>query len=240
MALLSHGREAPPRPRIPTEALERHAAVSPTPPRQARNRAAGTSLCSATTPAATLLRASLVLALLSLIPAGLCAAQAQVSREYDVKAVFLLNFAQFVEWPAAAFSSPESPLIIGVLGVDPFSRTLDDVVENETVRGRQVVPKRFRRVEDVDACHILFISASEERRLPQILAALKNRPILTVSDMDGFVSRGGMIELYTEKAQPEEPKVRLHINNDAARAADLVPSAKLLRVARTVGNKEPD
>lgn len=161
-------------------------------------------------------------------------AQAQVSREYDIKAVFLLNFAQFVDWPPQAFAQTNSPFVIGVLGVaDPFGRTLDEVVEGETVRGREIRAKRFRRLEEVDVCHILFLSASEERRAGEMLAALKNRPILTVGDMDRFVSRGGMIKLYTESG-----RVRLRINNDAARAAGLTLSAKLLRVGRTSG--EPD
>ncbi|MHC1764282.1 MAG: YfiR family protein [Verrucomicrobiia bacterium] len=161
-------------------------------------------------------------------------AQAQVSREYDIKAVFLLNFAQFVEWPPQAFARTNSPFVIGVLGVaDPFGRTLDEVVEGETVRGREIRAKRFRRLEEVDVCHILFLSASEERRAGEILAALKDRPILTVGDMDRFVSRGGMIKLYTEAG-----KVRLRINHEAARAAGLALSAKLLRVGRTSG--EPD
>lgn len=175
---------------------------------------------------------ALLLVMLSLV--AVSEAQAQVSREYDIKAVFLLNFAQFVEWPAEAFARTNAPFVIGVLGAaDPFGRTLDEVVEGETVRGREIRAKRFRRLEEVDACHILFLSASEERRVGEILAALKNRPILTVGDMDRFVSRGGMIKLYTEAG-----RVRLRINNEAARAAGLTLSAKLLRVGRTSG--EPD
>lgn len=159
----------------------------------------------------------------------------QVSREYDVKAVFLFNFAQFVDWPAEAFPLPETPLVIGVLGVDPFNRALDEVVKNESIRGRRVKPERFKTVEEIGLCHVLFISASEAPSLPRTLEALKNRPILTVSDAEEFLRCGGMIQFYTEDA-----KVRLRISNEATRAARLSVSSKLLRVADVVTTRSPD
>jgi hypothetical protein len=155
-----------------------------------------------------------------------CGIRAQISREYDVKAVFLFNFAQFVDWPAEAFPNIEAPLTIGVLGIDPFGLALSEVVKNETVRNRKVVVHHFQRVEEVGLCHILFISRSEARRLPQILAELSDRPILTVSDMDEFALKGGMIRFYTDRG-----KVRFRINNAAARSAHVTISSKLLRLA---------
>jgi YfiR/HmsC-like len=155
--------------------------------------------------------------------------QGQVSREYDVKAVFLLNFAQFIDWPPEAFPDPEAPFVIGILGADPFRRTLEDVVRNETLRDRKVVVRRFQRVEDLGSCHILFISTSEERALPRIVTELKGRPILTVSEIEDFAQAGGMIRFYIPDA-----KVRFRINNEAARAAHLMISSKLLRLAEVV------
>lgn len=160
-------------------------------------------------------------------------AQAQVTREYDLKAVFLLNFAQFVEWPTEAFAGAEDPFIIAVLGADPFGGALERVIRNERVHARPVLLHRFQRVEDAKPCHILFVSASESRRLPQVVKGCKGQPILTVSDTEGFASQGGIIQFVTENA-----KIRLRINNDAARAARLLISAKLLRVAEVVGNPE--
>jgi hypothetical protein len=160
---------------------------------------------------------------------GLAPGQAQVSRESDVKAVFLLNFAQFVEWPLDAFQDSDAPFVIGILGSDPFENTLDQIVQKERVRSRPVSVEHYRRVDEATSCHILFISPSETRRLPLILRALQGRPILTVSDVDGFARQGGMIRFVTENA-----KVRLLINNDAARAARLVISTKLLRLAEVL------
>jgi hypothetical protein len=154
---------------------------------------------------------------------------AQGISEYEMKAVFLFNFVQFVEWPPAAFAGPEAPVIIGVLGEDPFGTMLDDTVRGERVNNRPIAVRRFRRAEEIDVCHVLFISRSEMPRLRLLIDRLKDRPILTVSDADGFAQRGGMIRLVTENS-----KVRMRVNPDAARAAGLVISSKLLRPATIV------
>jgi hypothetical protein len=156
-------------------------------------------------------------------------AQKAPTPEYQLKAVFLFNFAEFVEWPTNAFPAADSPLIIGVLGDDPFGAHLDTTVRGEKVNGRPLAVQRFRRVEDIAACHILFISRSESTRLEQILAGLKGRSILTVGDLDNFASRGGMIRFVTDKN-----KIRLRINLEAAKSANLTISSKLLRPAEIV------
>src|SRR5262245_16972670 len=153
-------------------------------------------------------------------------AQPRVS-DREVKAVFLFNFAQFVEWPHSAFDSPQSPIVIGVLGEDPFSRTLDDIVKGETVRNRQLVVARYRRVEDIATCHILFVSASEPQRYEPILATLRGRPTLTVGETDGFATRGGMVRFVSERN-----RVGLQVNVGAAKAAGLTISSNLLRPAK--------
>ena len=151
------------------------------------------------------------------------------SREFQVKAVFLYNFAQFVEWPADAFESPQSPLIIGILGLDPFGETLDEMVRDDSVNGRPLVVQRFRWVGEVERCHILFISGSETPRAEQILGALQGSSILTVSDSETLARRGGIVRFVVERN-----RVRLRINLDMAKAAGLNISSKLLRSAETV------
>lgn len=150
----------------------------------------------------------------------------------QVKAVFLFYFTQFVEWPPEAFSDPRTPFVIGVLGEDPFGSNLDGTVRDEVVRGRSLIVRRFRRPEEIDACHILFISRSEAGQAGSILARLKGRSILAVSDMDEFIMLGGMIRFVTE-----EKKVRLRIDVDAAKSAGLKISAKLLRPAEVVSRQ---
>jgi YfiR/HmsC-like len=156
-------------------------------------------------------------------------AQSAPSKEYQVKAVFLFNFAQFVEWPSASFAGDNAPLVIGVLGEDPFGAFLDETVRAEKVGNSPMQVQRYHRIDDVTTCHILFISRSEESRLEQILASLKDRTILVVGDSEDFIQRAGMIQLATSQG-----KIRLRINVNAATAANLTISSKLLRSAELV------
>lgn len=154
------------------------------------------------------------------------AAQTARASEYQVKAAFLFNFAQFVDWPAEAFPSSDTPLVIGVLGEDPFGSFLDQIVANERLRGRLFQVRRYATVDEITTCHILFINRSAGDRPEVILAGLKQRPIVTVSDADGFTQRGGMIRFVTDRN-----RIRLEINLGAVDAAHLTISSKLLRVA---------
>jgi hypothetical protein len=149
--------------------------------------------------------------------------------EYQLKAVFLFNFAQFVDWPQESFPEAKTPLVIGVLGEDPFGTYLDEIVSGETVNNRQLEVQRYRRVDEIKTCHILFISGSESKQQEQIIATLKGHNILTVSDSVGFSRHGGMIRFVTDKN-----KLRLRINLEAATAANLTISSKLLRPAEIV------
>lgn len=157
------------------------------------------------------------------------ASSATEAKEYQIKAVFLFNFAQFVEWPPAAFPSPQAPLIIGILGDDPFGSYIDEAVRDEKVNNRPLEIRRFARIEDLTDCHILFICKSESGRLDRILDRLNGKSVLTVSDMDEFSKAGVMIRFVMESS-----KVRLKINIRAAKQAHLTISSKLLRPAEIV------
>jgi hypothetical protein len=147
----------------------------------------------------------------------------------ELQAVFLFNFAQFVEWPAEAFAEPTSPLVIGIIGKDPFGSFLDETVRGEMVRGRSFRVKRYHRVEEAGDCHILFISRSEAKRVESILAELKERPILTVTNSDDFERAGGIIRFVLD-----DSRIRLSIDLEAAQAAKLTFSSKLLRSAAII------
>jgi hypothetical protein len=177
----------------------------------------------------------LMLTCVLLFSAPFCAltGTAATAPEYQVKAAFLFNFIQFVEWPSDAFNTADSPLVIGVLGQDPFGMSLDDTVRGETVNQHGMQVRRYAKVEDVDNCQVLFISNSETARLPEILSKLKGKRILTVGEADDFARRGGVIRFATVAN-----KIRLHINVEAAKEASLIISSKLLRPAEIV-NTEP-
>ena len=148
------------------------------------------------------------------------------TKEARVKAAFLLNFARYVEWPENAFASTNSPIVIGVLGQDRLGRNLDLTVEGKTVEKRPVHVKRGRRVDDLNGCHVVFVCASERDRLRTTLVQLQTKPVLTVSDMDGFATDGGMILLKKKQGM-----MRFDINREAAEKAGLKISSKLLKLA---------
>jgi YfiR/HmsC-like len=168
------------------------------------------------------------------LTSALLLVQSPQASEYQVKAVFLFNFAQFVDWQPVVAQDPRAPLLIGILGDDPFGGFLDETVRGERLGTRPFEIRRYRELTDIRACNILFISRSESERVGEILAALGKRPILTVSDGDDFAKRGGMIQFVNDKN-----RIRLRINLEAAQAANVTISSKLLRVAEIVRTARP-
>jgi hypothetical protein len=150
--------------------------------------------------------------------------------EYQVKAVFLFNFARFVEWPAMTFASADAPFALCVYGEDPFGPDLDAVVHGETIAGRAMVVRRIVDARDASRCQIVFIAGSAERELESLVGALDHRATLTVSDVEGAARRGAMIRMMTVGG-----KIRLRINIEAVRAAHLTVNSNLLRAAEIVG-----
>lgn len=168
------------------------------------------------------------LAALLVMSAGAHAVYAQQARpEYEIKAAYLFTFGRFVEWPARA--GRDGDFAICVLGADPFGAVLDTTLASSTLRGRKVIARRLSAPQDATACHILFISASEERELATIVATLARSDVLTVSDMPRFVGRGGMIQFQTSGG-----RVRFEIDLPPALDAGLLMSSDLLRVASAV------
>jgi len=153
--------------------------------------------------------------------------QARASNEYQVKAAFLYNFVKFVDWPAEAFSDASSPLVIGIIGEDPFGGALDQAINGKSIGGRPLVVRRLKWGQDLHSCHILYISPSERKRVPQIIQSLKGASVLTVGDMEQFNQQGGIINFILEAN-----RVRFEINSRAADQARLRISSKLLALAK--------
>jgi hypothetical protein len=152
--------------------------------------------------------------------------------EYQVKAVFLLNFLKYVEWPATAHAGANTPLQIGHIGKDRFGANLSSLVESKSIEGRHVLLKYSDAQNDWRQSHVLFISNSEQRRLPEILAAVKDAPVLTVGETEDFLEQGGMINFVVKGKN-----VRIEINLVAAEAAGLKLSSRLLAIADVVRRK---
>lgn len=154
------------------------------------------------------------------------ASAASVPNEYSLKAVFLYNFCRFIDWPDTAFDSAADPIVIGIIGSDPFGPLLEEAVQGETSHGRRIQIEHYRSVREVRGCHVLFIGVSENGRLREILSAVAGTSIVTVGETSDFVELGGMIALTTD-----QNRVRLVINPNTMRNANLNVSSKLLRVA---------
>lgn len=160
---------------------------------------------------------------------GLIFVQAQTPNEYQLKAAIIYNFPKFVEWPSLAGSNPNVPIVIGIIGEDPFGREIDDVMSGKTAGGRRLVIKRFARLKDLTPCHILFVSSSQKNNLKQIFDSVAGAGVLTVGETDRFVESGGVIHLNMSGG-----RVTLVINQAAAERAGIRISAKLLGLARVI------
>jgi YfiR/HmsC-like len=163
--------------------------------------------------------------LLALLSAPLQAA-APPQSEYGLKSAFLYNFCRFIDWPDSAFASSNEPLIIGIMGDDPFGSLLNDAIRGKKYHSRPIRIDHYRIPAEIRRCHLLFISHVNAGRLEPILATVAGKTVLTVSETEDFLNRGGMITLTSE-----QNRVRLRINMAALQSINLSVSSKLLRVA---------
>ncbi|HET9862598.1 MAG TPA: YfiR family protein [Steroidobacteraceae bacterium] len=150
--------------------------------------------------------------------------------EYQVKAVYLFNFSQFVEWPDAAFASPDAPFVICVVGQDPFAGALEGVLRGEKLNGHPLEARHLVEAAEATDCNIVFIARGQQALLDDALHVLQGRHVLTVTDAPRAEERGAMIVLFTDNN-----RIRMRINLAAARASQLVISSKLLRPAEVIG-----
>jgi hypothetical protein len=156
-------------------------------------------------------------------------ATASAPTDSEVKAAFLCGFAEFVDWPSLGKTDP---VTIGILGQDPFGPLLEETVKSRALQTRALVLRRISTLREALSCQIVYVSASERHNLEETLRNLRRSSILTVSDIEGFAERGGIIGFTIE-----QNRVRFHINIEAADRAGLQISSRLLKLARLVSPK---
>jgi hypothetical protein len=174
----------------------------------------------------------LLLACLILFPVRFSLGEEVSATQYELKAVFLYNFTQFVEWPAEVFRSPDAPFIIGIYGPNVFGSHLEEAVRGEKVNGHPIRIVLISTPADAGQCHLLFINKTKAAEFSTINSYLKRHSILTVSDAPAFCKAGGMVGFIDDRN-----KIKLQINTEAAAGADLKISSKLLRLAELVASK---
>lgn len=160
--------------------------------------------------------------------ASQCAAQARTQREYELKAGVLYHIIEYVEWPEASRSNQPPVIQIGLLGHIPFTEALE-VLDGKMLQGRKLVVKQLASTDEAATCQVVFIGASEKPRVAEIIGELKDRPVLTVSEVEGFAERGGMVNLL---AGPN--RIIMEINRQVASQARLGISSRLLEHAKLV------
>lgn len=147
--------------------------------------------------------------------------------EARVKAAYLFNIAKFTEWPDSKLGTKDAQLVIGCFCDPAFAGVLERTVAGKTAGTRRIAVRRIAGAEEVRACHILFIGASQSNVSGPLLARAKEASVLSVGEVDGFLSRGGMINFYDE-----DNTVHFEVNPKTAEKAGLTLSSRLLTVAR--------
>lgn len=147
--------------------------------------------------------------------------------EYQIKAAMMVNFIQFIDWPDDLDQSDDL-MTIGIFGADNFGPTLD-AIEGRIVNGKQLKLRRFKSIQELNQCQILFVPESETSRMNEILSSLKGTPVLTIGEAERFTQMGGIIRFYIE-----ENHVRFEINQTAAIQSKLKISAKLMEIAKII------
>ena len=155
-------------------------------------------------------------------------AQSSVEREYEIKAAYLFNFINYIDWPADTLPPAGGTITIGIIGESPFGTALDPL-NGKQIKGRSLAVKPIASAKDAGQCQIIFICPSEKARLAELLGELKDSRILTVSEISGFAQQGGIINFVSERN-----KVRFEINLEAARRIQLTISSELLKLAKPI------
>jgi hypothetical protein len=167
--------------------------------------------------------------LLSLLHLGVPFAYAQRTSDYQVKAAYLYNFAKFVEWPAANFATPESPIQLCVLNDRLFEAELNRIVIDKSVAGRRVAVVAVQGAQESRGCQMLFINSAQGAQARRIIQLLQRTSVVTVGESTGFVEEGGIINFVLQ-----DQHVQFEVNHKAANQAGLRISSRLLSVAKLV------
>ncbi len=158
----------------------------------------------------------------------LLAAESAAMPEYSVKAAFLVNFVRYTTWPEHTFATDNTPIIIGVLGANPFVDVLAKTAENQQ-GGRRIAIRHVDTTEEAAECNVVFISEREKKNEATWIAALRKKPIVTIGESGETISRGGLLEFVTINN-----RVRFDASLGAMEGAGLKFSARLLQSARTI------
>jgi len=170
----------------------------------------------------------LIWVLLASLPQAALPAADDLPREYRIKAAYLYNLSKFITWPDESTQDKSTPVTICVYGYNPFGQYLEKLQER-TVKGRPIAIRYMNDHQAFNGCQILFISQYNTTMPRLVTVPPSSPPVLTVSDDEDFLSRGGLVALVTVNNN-----VQLDINLSRAKQAGFIISANLLEVARKI------
>lgn len=157
------------------------------------------------------------------------ASEAQIE-EYELKAAFIEKFTRFVEWPKESeIDDTSKPFVVGITGESSFEPAMRKIFSTRKIRDKNVVVRRISGTDEIAGCHLLFIAHTSKEKLQKVLASIKGRPVLTVSDTESFAMSGVHINFYVL-----QNRLRFEINEMAVRESNLTFSYRLMQIARIV------
>ncbi len=157
--------------------------------------------------------------------------------EYSMKAAFLVHFAYYTEWPNDAFEDEDDPIVITVVGRDPFGTKLEDTFEGRELHGRGLVVERIASLPEDEPlkAHVVYCALRSAKKRKALFEAMRERPILTIGEARDFAAGGAAINFYLEKH-----RVRFQINRQALERGELEVSSELLKLARPIEERKPE
>lgn len=169
------------------------------------------------------------------VPAALEARSESETREYQIKAAFLLNFVRYATWPKESFADAKAPIVLTVFGRDPFGEILESTFRGEEVNGRRIHVARSRGVPERIDGHLAFCGGLEHEERQLLLERCRKQPVLLVGETPDFAHEGACINFYLQ-----DQKTRFEINTEALAEGRLELSPAVLKLARIVKTRRAE
>lgn len=152
----------------------------------------------------------------------------QLSQEEDLKAALLVSFVRFTSWPAG--SSPDAPIVIGVVGLPELQQSIFKMANGKQAQGRPIQVRGVRYPADVRQCHLVYYGALSGRKLDELLEPARGLTMLTIGESDKFLDAGGVVQIFQE-----DGRLSFEVRMPTLQKSNLPVSSKLLRLGYTSG-----
>ena len=149
-------------------------------------------------------------------------------KEFELKAAILFNFVRYTRWPREAFPEKDSPFEVAVIGEDPFGKKLDELFRDQRFGSRPILVRRYAAKAKLGNPQVLFFHGLSKEREQELLAAIADRPILTIGEADGFAGRG-IVRLFIRKQ-----RIAFQVSTRSMKKAGIKIGTELLRHAEIV------